>query len=438
LQLVDSALPLYSAFLTALQFAAAVAVLVSRFPSKSARVSASVLVAANGAITLMDVFKELQVGTDLAQRISFLADAPTAFIAALLVAQLRWPNANPRVRDWPLIAAAIVTLAAAMFAPVSGTFQNIVEGYGVFLAYTFAAVALAHGYAKSPAWPNLWIFVAFLIRGSDFAVRFLLIQSDPIGIACHIVLFIGTLWSVWRVLSSPRVASDAKIIVGVVATTGAVLALAGIASLTPYAESLVTLSIGRPVLLLIGLAPAGFVRPFFRGAVAGTATFFAAVVGALWLGLTTSFLLLLVFGSAMTTLVVTGLWLHNRVVHLTPGTGGPMERIRPLRAPQLEDWERLLEALRPFDDNIGASRRELADLLGILPRNVHRLFDAANRSNLAPAGTELVRSWYARGKRNQLEYRYALTPAGRASLIQPAAPQGPTNASVVQSHAAPR
>jgi hypothetical protein len=163
----------------------------------------------------------------------------------------------------------------------------------------------------------------------------------------------------------------------------------------------------------VALAPPGSARPFFRAAIAAGAAYTVAVLaGAQFLGNVglgaTLFLGLAVGGGVAAAMA----W-HARA-HVRVASGA--EVVRPPPAPRVEDWERLLDVLAADASGRGLSRRDLADALGILPRNVQRVVDAANRSDRARPGVELVRAWYERGRRNQLEYRYALTPAGRAAL----------------------
>lgn len=220
---------------------------------------------------------------------------------------------------------------------------------------------------------------------------------------------------VW-IAVTPRIGRQPKVALLTIALCGAAFGIVG--RLAPgnilgVEESLVTLSVGRPALLVIALTPPGTARPFFRRSFAATGAYFGTAFVAHASGFLDSFILEGMLGAGAAAAVLTVAWQQKAIA--PPDGKGPIEpdRASVPRAAQVEDWERLLAILSTADR--GLSRRELADALGILPRNVQRVVDAANRSPRALPGVDLVHARFERGKRNQLEYRYELTTVGRSA-----------------------
>ncbi|MFA5861874.1 MAG: hypothetical protein WDA16_09285, partial [Candidatus Thermoplasmatota archaeon] len=240
-----------------------------------------------------------------------------------------------------------------------------------------------------PTWPTAWILAAFLVRGADFAVRH---PGGNVPLALAIAqwaLVTCVLAALARVLMSQRIEMRSRVALLGSALVGAALGIAGrLGAPDPiqFQESLITLSLGRPAFFAIGF----LVEVLLAGAASG-ATLLVAT---------------LAVPAALSREIVATRKARSSIV----------------AAKEVEDWERLLEWLATLPDGASANRREIGEALGIDRRNVQRLVDAANRAPGSQPGQDIVRAWLDRGKRNQLEHRYALTNVGRVRQGRPPLP----------------
>lgn len=377
------------------------------------RWSASVLVALNGGLSLATAFGGAQPSAGIAFRFYSAMDYPTAPVIALLAIALLPPptRAWRRIAEAGLVAAAVIGAVAAMVAAdlTSTLFGLLYVGLGVSASYIMILVVLTRECVLRPAWPKFWLLGAFMLRASDVAVHYL--DPDPtiahVGFVLLLLVVVGCTIAVAR---ASRAARDMRLVVLSLAFAGAALGLLSRFTVSPAAafqESLITLSAGRPALIVVALCSAGVVRPFFRGAFIGLATYLLALLLARGASFFPSSLAAV---EALLCLVLAGVAVLAWWI-LSGGTREPRRVV--VQGEGFSDWERLLVFLASLPGDRGASRREIAEALGILPRNVQRVVDAANRAPGVAAGAELVRTDYARGPSNQLQYRYALTPEGR-------------------------
>lgn len=412
--------------LAAFQFAAAVVIARSRAANLVARASAAALVAANGGLSLQAA---LDVGFDVPAlgAVLLAADPPTPFFIFLFVLWFPAPRGSDRTR---LVLTAGLLAAAAFAAASAWWYAGATPGWvdlsvtiaAVFASYAVAIVVFSRDLVRAPSWPVEWALGAFLLRGADFAARF------PGAFSGWAALFpwalaVAVAASVVVVASSRRVTAEARVVIVGLALVGAVMGALGRVHPTdgfPFPQSWVTLTVGRPALLLVALAAPGTVGPFFRGAVIAALAYVLTAGAARAVGLSPPGSPALEAGlaAAVASTVLLAWWYYGRARGRAPAASPPSEaRALPSGG---TDWERLLAWLAERPRGVPATRAEVAAALDILPRNVHKVVDAANRSAASAPGSPLVTWTLARGRGNQMRYEYELSDAGRRAVGSPA------------------
>lgn len=425
----------YTLLLTAFQVAAAVAILLGSTATRTVRGLAAGLIGANAILTLTDGLAEVVPAFPL-RYLGVVADAPTPQLIALLVIWFPKPRWGRRERLAATAVLAALAVAAAAIPAVRPETRHE-PWYGetffyasVLLSYAFAVGLLSRDLLRSPSWEVEWMLAAFLLRGADFAARFASAFDDgwrwqivpPIVLLSTVVLATGA------ILLRRSLPAELRLVVASVVTGGALFGVLGSFSrgaAAGYHESLVTLSVGRPALMMIALLKPGAIAPFFRGALLGTCGYVAAV------GLSRILVLFppnstvaeAAFALAVSPAVVASWWYHERR-RSARQENAPAIVEGATAAPARADGtaETLLKFLSSLPPGATASRAEVADAVGVLPRNVHRVVEAANRSAFARPGSPLVTWTIRRGRGNQLQYHYALADETRPPIEPERAP----------------
>lgn len=409
----------FALLLAAFQLVAGVAVARAAGVAPWTRWSAAALIWLNGIVSLASAYAPPGVVVGFWFRVSQVADVPTALVIALLAVTLLPEGRGParRTAEWGFVVAALVAALGALLLPdLPGSwFYAVFVAFGVPASYAFIIAVLARECILRQEWPAFWLLGAFLLRGADGAVRY----STSAG-SLHVELaFFGLLvvvaLSVAAVLFRRGIRAEMKLAVGVLALGGLLFGLLGRFAASREAsfyEGLVTLFAGRPALMVLAFCAAGVVRPFFRGVSVALATYIASFWLLRTIGIFPSegAIFEAAFCLAAAGSVTLAWWAYTQ-------RGARLAPTRHVLVEGGEDWERLLAYLREIDPDASAGRKDVAEALGILPRNVQRVVDAANRAPGVAAGVELVRTDYARGPSNQLQYRYSLTPEGRRRAV---------------------
>ncbi|MFA5860750.1 MAG: hypothetical protein WDA16_03555, partial [Candidatus Thermoplasmatota archaeon] len=135
---MEGGLAHFDVVLTAFQFAVSVALLYSGYPDLYARVSTSLLVAANAVVTLASVVLYVTPSWQVVATVSAAADDATAPLIILVVASLVLPMDAPAARwtKWVVGAAAGLVFLLG-FSPWGqhAIFLDLVQGILVFVAY---------------------------------------------------------------------------------------------------------------------------------------------------------------------------------------------------------------------------------------------------------------------------------------------------------------
>lgn len=421
----------YNLLLASVQLAAAIVIARATMIPRGARGWAAALVGANALVSLFHGW-EITGGGLLAQRLVSAADGPTPLLIFGLLLWFPEPRAWSRWRMAAGVALAVVAVALAvreLFAAAPGL-DNVVTIGGTFASYIAAVALLTSALVRRASWAVEWALAAFLLRSADFAVRWFPTSAPtewpamaPVLLAITVVsAVVAILW--FRPGESRGGVPVAFALLGAaLGGVGRVLSHTGIG----WEESFLTLAIGRPALLVIAFTLPGVVRPFFRGMVVGAVPYFLAIHAATTLGLEGlrgPFPVALI-GIVAAAATLAGWWFAGRGpraegVALTELSVAPKRTVEQGRAALPDsppDWQRLVDLLAASPKAL--TRAEIAQALGILPRNVQRVVDAANRSSGAGPGHPVIEAEVARGRSNQWQYHYALVrpiAASRESL----------------------
>lgn len=414
----------YNLLLAGVQLAAAVVIARATMIPRGARGWAAALVGANALVSLFHGW-EITGGGALATRLVSAADSPTPVLIFGLLLWFPEPRASSRWRFAAAVALAILAGALAVrgFFSLAPGLESAVKIGATFASYIGAVGFLTRALVRRASWAVEWALAAFLLRTADFAVRWLptSIPTEwptvaPVLLAATVaVAIVAILWL--RPGESRGAVPVAFALLGAaLGGIGRVLSHTGIG----WEESFLTLAIGRPALLVIAFTLPGVVRPFFRGMVVGAIPYFLAIHAATMVGLEGlrgPFPVALI-GVVAAAATLAGWWFAGRGpraegVALTESSVAP-----PRAAEQGEaalpdappDWQRLVDLLAASPKAL--TRAEIAQALGILPRNVQRVVDAANRSSGAGPGHPVIEAELARGRNNQWQYHYALVRSG--------------------------
>ncbi|MHB8605024.1 MAG: hypothetical protein ACYDCK_07170 [Thermoplasmatota archaeon] len=416
---------------TAFQIAAAVALARARSLSREAKVFGSLLLLANAAATFFGAL-EAFAPSAISDNIRQAFDAPTP---ELLVAFVVWIPGAERFAKWrtqATVALSFIACIASAHAFVFGlddtAFGSLVFEWGaVFVGYSASVLILASLLISGRSWSVEWTFGAVVLRGADFALRYTIPGLTSYAVGFAILPFVeaaAVAVALILVLRSAIVPSSSKVVIAVIAFGGAAFGATGhvpASSLGSQLENLVTLVIGRPALLAVAFLTPGAVAPFFRGSVLATLTYLATVIAANTLGLIApdagAAQVLLAGGASL--VVTAGWWYHGTHSAAQPAMPTPAEFatatasppvLRETPGPSVEqtDYERLLGYLGGLPPGAKVTRAEIAEALGVLPRNVHRTVEAANRSREARPGEPVVEWAVERGRANQVQYHYWL------------------------------
>lgn len=416
----------YNLVLAVFQFAAAAALLVASHEQTRVKWLAALLIGLNGIVSLASAFI-IEGAGNAWSTVLLAADLPTPAIIVLLalaVAPLQSAGRQRAATAGLWLAAGLASLGA-LYAPIAHDplFQGITQSFGVRASYAFAVVWFARALLTRPSWQMEWLLAAFMVRAADTAVRYYKPPSTA-PTPDHVFVWglgLAILASFAIVLTRRGVGRDARVLctaAGILGATFALVARSTATEAAAYEESLFTLTAGRASLMVLALLAPGAARPFLRGSLLGVGAYAATVWGAealrlfaapaeapeAALGLAVTFVALVVwrrFGDKTAT------------SQDEPRSLEIENPARPSFSPEQADWERLLILLAEVSPGKGVPRRDIGASLGVEPRNVQRIVDAANRAPGVAPGQQLVEAWFERGRANQLQFAYALTPQGR-------------------------
>lgn len=417
---MDNAAKVHFNLLLALfQLAAAIAIVRLGRGHPLGRAFAALVLTANAVISLAVSLRD-ERSPDSWGLAAGLADYPTPELIALVVLWCPGRRFAGPIQWWLTSALVATGIAAMALSPWQTTSTFVAEWFGhgaVMTSYALAIGAYARDVVRSPSWESEWLLAAFTLRGGDFAVRYTLELERPSSFTPYLLLGVFAI-SAAVVLAHRRVPRGTKILVGTAALVGAILGGIGRFAASDFAsfqESLITLALGRPALMVVALVPPGSTIPFFKGSLVGAAAYASAAALSGLLGMPRGVVGIEIgIPLAVSSAFLAAWW---RVFHAAPPV-----TLTPAAPPgTLRDWERILLHLAAAAPGTELTRKDLAAALGILPRNIQRGVDAANRSTPARPGLTLVDTAYRRGSGGQLQYHYVATPHGRevAAAIQP-------------------
>lgn len=398
----------YQVLLAAFQFAAAGVIWRSSRAGRVARSLAALLLALNAGISVAAAFALLEP-SPIWERVGWIVDAPTPEV---LVALALW-FPRPRGHAWArggasgllFLAAVAACVTAATTPDPNGLMWDLFTLVATLAAYSAAVALYARDFARTGSVESQWMLAAFGIRAAEFAVYFTRFGewTSPVTWLLDASLLVAL---VWLARAGPAPRAQRGLLVGILATGLAIGALRRwVTPDTGLPESLVTLGIARPVLMVLAMTPRGTVGSFFASCGVAFGAYLGVVASARAAGLSFagSRLAELVLGlAAATSGWGAGSWAVSK--------RSPAVVAAPVGHLEVAARRRLLLALAAAPPAVPLSRRELAERIGILPRNVHRLVLAVNRGT---PDRPLVTWRFERGRGNQKQFHYALTDVGR-------------------------
>lgn len=401
-------------FLGALQLVIAYSLTRTRVGTEVSRWAGAALVAANGFVSLRQASSGL-LPADFLDRVGAMADLPTPELIVIFVLWFPHPRGTPKLRA--ILTAALSLLAVIAFMkpivyPDNGPawFDGTFGHTAVMSSYAIAIIVLSADFVTKPTWPVQWALSAFFLRGADFAARYSRTYT-PWWEITPWLLAGACAFAAYRIGRHSPPESSSRYSVLAFGVGGATLGFVGryLLGNVQFQESLLTLTLGRPALLMAAHATPGMLSLAAEAAIISAAAYALTA----WLSALTgiggdNFVSQAAVATAVALISLASWWSYKRPSQHR-GEDSDSAADRP------PDWAVVLVELAKSPPGHALTRSEIELRTGILARNVHRAVEAANRGDFAQPGLPLVTIDLRRGKQNQRQYHYEATDAGRVA-----------------------